>query len=45
MSSNPTLTRIKLTAHDAILTERTADLFADLTNGAVRVELLANCAR
>jgi hypothetical protein len=44
MSRDAVLTRIELRSNDAVLAEGPADSLANGTNGAVRVELLADCA-
>jgi hypothetical protein len=41
---NAVLARIELSSNDAVLAERTANSLANLANGAVRVELLADGA-
>lgn len=44
MSRNPILARIKLAPNHALFTQRTANLLSNLPDGAVGVELLADCA-
>jgi hypothetical protein len=44
MSRNPILTRIKLASNDSVFAERSTNFLANLTNRAVRVELLSNGA-
>lgn len=44
MPCNPILGRVKLTSNHSVLAKRSADCFADLADGSVRVEMLAYCA-
>jgi hypothetical protein len=44
MSCDTVLTRVELRANHAVLAEGSADLLADLADGSVGVELLANGA-
>jgi hypothetical protein len=45
VSCDPILARIKLASNNSILAERSTNLLANLADGTVRVELLANGAR